>query len=177
MDVFCVDDEIAEYVAKQCGIDRAGIIAFALLDPSLNPTNENLSDDAWWTGTVLTSPPQGYVIKPARGEYNGGTPTEEEGFGRASTIVTGAEHALDIESQGMKENRDFYEFVNRRKWKLAFVTNGDLLYFVNTPVTVYATPTNPRDPKSSAFWKVNGKWQDFSNPVIVDMPADIFEVE
>lgn len=178
MDVFCVDDDFAEFIAKLCGVDRAGVIAMALVDPEMEPTDLELSDDAYWTATLLVgSPPKAHVIKPTRGEYQGGTPTEEEGFGRSTTIVTGADHAIDVESQGMKENRAFYEYVNRRKWKIAFVTNGDLLYFIDKPTTIYATPSNPRDPKASAFWKINGKWQDYSNPRIVDMPEDIFEVE
>lgn len=168
---------MAAYVAKQCGIDRAGIIAFALLDPSLDPTNVELSDPAWWLEHAEGSPPDLYVIKPARGDYEGGTPTEEEGFGRESSIVTGADHLSNVEAQGMKENRDFWEGANRRKWKFVFVTNGDLLYYINLPVTVFSTPSNPRDPKASAFWKITAKWQDYSNPVIVDMPEDIFEIE
>ncbi len=178
MDPFCLDDELLEFVAKICGVDRAGVIAAALVDPIVDPTDENLSSESYWTTTLLgASPPLAYIMKPTRGEYQGGTPTEEEGFGRSTTIVTGADHATDIEVPGMKENRGFFEGANRRKWKLALVTSGNLLYFVDQPVTVYATPSNPRDPKASAFWKLNAKWQDFSNPRIVDMPEDIFEVE
>lgn len=176
MDIWCLDEvDLVEYIAKECGVDRAGIIGASLVHPSIDPTDENLSDKAWWETQAALSPPLVHIIKPTRGDYPGGTPTEEEGYGRETVGVTGADHVANIEAPGMKENRNFWEGKNRKKWKLAFVTNGDLLYFVDRPVTIYATPSNPRDPKASAFWKITNKWQDFSNPRIVDMPEDIFE--
>lgn len=176
-DVFCgVDSE--EYVQQDCGIERAGIVAIGLVDAGVTtPTKEQLATQAWWDGLTGVSPAQAIIIKKTRGSYDPATNTEEEGFGRESTQVTGAEHTAPFEAEGLLDNRDFWEFVNRKKWKMAIVTNGDLLYFVDAPVSVTARINNPRDIKASAFWSVETKWQSFDNPIVAEMPPLVFDEE
>lgn len=173
-DAFC-SIEIPDYVQKECGIERAGIVAIGLIDTDQNPTNDNLSSKTYWTAQLAASPPTHFKILQTRGEYPGGSPTEEDGFGRESTQVTGADHEATVEVEGLLDNRDFWEGVNRKKWKVAFVTNGDLIIYVDTPVTVYSKINNPRSIKSGAFWMVSFKWQSYDNPQVVEAPADIFE--
>lgn len=173
VDVFC-SQHINDYVQQDCGVDRAGIIGIALIDKTLSPTIGNLQDANFWNTMINASPQRIFVVKDTRGEYPGGTPTEEDGFGRESVIVTGADHAAPIEVQGLYDNRDFWEGVNRKKWKLALATMAGLLYYVNVPSLVDARIMNPKSIKSLAFWKVNLKWQDFSNPIIANTPDGIF---
>lgn len=173
-DAFCSID-IPDYVQKECGIERAGIVAIGLIDTDQNPSNDNLSSKTYWETQLAATPPTHFKILQTRGEYPGGTPTEEDGFGRESTQITGADHEMPIEVEGLLDNRDFWEGVNRKKWKVAAVTNGDLLIFIDVPCTVYAKMNVPKNIKAGAFWMVSIKWQGYDNPRIVEAPADIFE--
>ena len=173
-DYFCSID-VPSYVQKECGIERAGVVAMALLDLDQNPSDANLRSTTWWNTVLSSSPSVAIRILQTRGEYTGGTPTEEEGFGRESTQVTGADHEATVEVEGLLDNRDFWEAVNRKKWKVVIVTNANYLYYVNAPVTVYAKITNPRNIKSNAFWALSLKWQGYDNPRVLEAPATIFE--
>lgn len=173
-DYFCQIDT-PNYVQKECGVERAGIVAVGLLDMDQNPSDANLQSATWWNAVLNTSPSQAIRILQTRGEYNGGTPTEEEGFGREATQVTGADHEAAVEVEGLKDNRDFWEGANRRKYKLVMITNANLLYYVNAPVTVYAKIMNQKNIKGNAFWAVSFKWQGYDNPRVLDAPVGIFE--
>lgn len=171
---FCSID-VPSYVQKECGIERAGVVAIALLDLDQNPSDANLESATWWNTVLASSPSVAIKILQTRGEYNGGTPTEEEGFGREATQVTGADHEATVEVEGLLDNRDFWEAVNRKKWLVVLVTNADLMYYVSSPVTVYSKIMNPRNIKGNAFWALSLKWQSFDNPRVLEAPAGIFE--
>lgn len=170
---FC-DSTVPAYVARECGTDFAGIVAMGLIDVDETPVKADLENPAWWANGEQASPPSVYVIKNTRGEYTSATPTEEEGFGLESTRVTGADHTATIEVEGLSENRDFWEGVNRRRWKVALITAGGLLLYVNVPVSVYSRINNQRSIKGMAFWAVDFKWQSFSNPEVYSAPVGVF---
>ena len=170
---FC-DDNVPDYVSRECGIDYAGIVGIGLIKDEENPTDANLEDPAWWEAEIIASPQSVYVIPRTRGEYTGGTPTEEDGFGLQSTVVTGADHAATVEVEGLIENRDFWEGVNRRKWKIVMITAGGLMYYVDVSTSVYAKINNQRSTKNMAFWAIDLKWQSFSNPKVLEAPEGIF---
>ncbi len=170
-DVFCFDNNIPDYVAKECGMERAGIIGIALFDKSQNPTDAQLQDVAaltYWNSTQSTSPRYVHIIKSTRGEYTGGAPVEEDGFGIEDKQITDAEHTSNIEVEGLLDNWTFWETVNRRKWKVALLTNAGFLLWINRPVTVYAKINNPKNIKANAFWMIALKWADISNPKVLD---------
>jgi len=170
---FC-DENVPDYVNRECGIDYAGIVGFGLIKDDEDPSDADLEDPTFWEAAVDASPQAYYVIPNSRGEYLGGTPTEEEGFGLQSTIVTGADHPATVEVQGLIENRDFWEGVNRRKWKVVLITAGGLMYYINVAASVYAKINNARSTKSMAFWSVEIKWQSFANPKVLNAPEGIF---
>lgn len=173
-DPFCEID-VPSYVPKECGIERAGIIAIALIDKDEGFNNADLEDITWWTNKLDDSPALWHLIQQTRGDYPGGTPTEEEGFGTESTQVTGADHAANVEVEGLLDNRDFWEGVNLKKWKVVIFTNGGLMFYISTPVTIYAKINNPKSIKAGAFWMVSLKWQDISNPVVLETPDGLLD--
>jgi hypothetical protein len=124
---------------------------------------------------LAVSPEASFIVTKTRGEYPGGTPTEEDGFGRESTQITGALHEATIEFEGIDENREFVEGINRRKFKVAFVTNGNKVIFVDAPVTSYFKLNIPRGITTAAFYMGTLKWQEYSNPIVADAPANIFD--
>lgn len=175
MNIFCEQNQ-SEYVQMDCGIDQAGIVAVGFIDPTVStPTKVNLESVGWWTNLLNQSPPQLFVATKTRGEYLGGTPTEEEGFGKESTQVTGANHETTIEYEGIDENRLFTEGVNSKKWKVALITNGGKGIYVDAPATPYGKLQVPKGITTSAFWQMVIKWQDFANPVVFDAPDTIFD--
>lgn len=173
-DAFCEID-IPSYVAKECGIERAGIIAVGLIDKDEGFNNTDLETLSRWTDKLDDSPALWHLIQQTRGEYPGGTPTEEEGFGTESTQVTGADHSANVEVEGLLDNRDFWEGVNLKKWKVVLFTNAGLMFYISTPVTVYAKINNPKSIKAGAFWMVSLKWQDISNPVVLETPDGLLD--
>lgn len=183
-DIFC-DSDVSEYTQVDCGIDQAGIVAEAFVDINAASAQfEGLDDDEiktlleteqFWTDMLAESPVTTFIATKTRGEYPGGTPTEEDGFGRESTQVTGATHEATTEFEGLTQNRNFVEGINRRKWYSCFVTNGDKGIFVRNPVTVYGKLNVPRGITTAAFWSVTHKWQEYSNPIVFDIPSGIFD--
>jgi len=170
---FC-DSNVPDYVTRECGVDFAGIVGMGLIKDDQSPTDANLEDPTFWENAIAASPQSYYVIPKTRGEYTGGTPTEEDGFGLQLKIVTGAEHTATVEVEGLIENRDFWEGVNRRKWKVALITAGGLMYFIDVSSSVYAKINNQRSTQNMAFWSIDIKWQSLSNPKVLNAPEGIF---
>lgn len=175
MNIFCEQNQ-SDYVQMDCGIDQAGIVAVGFIDTTVTtPTKVNLESEGWYTNLLAQSPPQLYVATKTRGEYPGGTPTEEDGFGKESTQVTGAAHEATIEFEGIDDNRLFVEGINSKKWKMVFITNGGKGIYIDAPVTPYGKLSVPRGITTAAFWMMTLKWQDFANPVVFDAPDNIFD--
>jgi hypothetical protein len=170
---FCNEDQ-EEYVNRDCGIDYAGIVGIGLIKDDEDPTDANLENPAFWEAEIDASPQSYFVIQNTRGEYPGGTPTEEDGFGLQAKVVTGADHAATVEVEGLIENRDFWEGANRRKWKVVLITAGGLMYYTNVSTSVYAKINNQRSTKNMAFWSIDIKWQAFANPKVLNAPVGIF---
>ncbi len=180
MNVFCEQNQPA-YVQIDCGIDQAGIVAVGFLDEGIsissNPVTRKtqLESEGFWTNLLHQSPPQLYVATKTRGEYPGGTPTEEDGFGKEAKQITGAEHQLTIEYEGIDENQNFTNAVNAKKWKFVAITNGGKGIYIEAPVTPYGKLNVPRGLTTAAFYQMVIKWQDFTNPVVFDAPDNIFD--
>lgn len=177
-DLYCSVEDLPDYIAKDCGGDDAGIVAVAFLEPAVNfegsPTL--LSDAAYWQSLIDASPKQAHVIKETRGEYGKAAVTESEGFGRNSTVITGRDHELTFEVLGIKDNINFFNRINRRKdMKFAFVTNGDLIHYVEASVSIDAGIQIDRDIKAWEFFAVTVKWSDYNLPLVEDAPEGIFE--
>lgn len=169
--IFCTTNT-PDYVQLDCGVERSGIVAIALVDRTIGePSDANLASNTYWNTLLNQSPSIAFIIKSTRGEYPRPTVTSEEGFGREDKQNTGAEHIVNLEVEGILNNRAFWESVNRKKWKVGFVTAQDLMYFVNKPVSVDARINNPKDIKGQAFWMVEFSWADFDNPRVIDVAA------
>lgn len=166
--VFC-DQSLPDWVQKECGTELGGIIAFVLIDKDQSPSKTDLETLSFWNTKVNASPAYYHVIKDTRGSYPGGTPVEEEGYGKTPTIRTGADHEANIEVRGVLSNRTFSAVANQTdKWNVAFVTNGEVGIYIED-VSVYAKLIIDQNIKSTMRWGVNFKWSDdLSNPLVFD---------
>jgi hypothetical protein len=171
-DIFC-DSNMADFQAKACGIDFAGIIAVGLIDVSQSPTDSDLESSTWWQSALAASPQEVFLIKNTRGEMPAGSITTAEGFGKDETQVTGAARTATVEFEGMKENYAAVEGANRRDWKIVLFTMADLMYYIDYSSSFFATPIVGRDKKTGQFYQAQISWQDFSNPRVLDTPAGL----
>lgn len=169
--IFC-EQTVPAFVQLDCGTELGGFTAFALIDKDVAPSLTDLQTPSWWTQRIDASPATIWVVKDTRGNYTGGTPVEEEGYGKTPTIRTGADHEANAEVRGVLNNRTFWAVVNQTaKWNVAFVTNGETGLYVED-VSVYAKIIVDQNIKSQVRWGVNFKWSDdLSNPVTFDASA------
>jgi hypothetical protein len=166
--IFC-DVNVPDYVQEQCGAELGGIVAIALIDADQSPSKIDLQTLSFWNTKLAASPQSYWVVKDTRGTYAGGTPVEEEGFGKVPTLRTGADHEATVEVRGVEDNRPFWASVNQTaKWNVVLITNGELgLYFEDA--SIYAKVMIDQSIKSSIRWSVSIKWSDdMSNPVVFD---------
>jgi hypothetical protein len=162
---FC-DVSVPDFVQLECGSELGGIVAIALIDANQSPTKIDLQTLSFWNTKLAASPQKYWVIKETRGTYAGGTPVEEEGYGKTPTVRTGADHECTVEVRGIKNNRTFWGAVNQTaKWNVVLITNGDLGLYIED-ASVFAKMVIDQSIKSSPRWSVSIKWSDdMSNPM------------
>lgn len=168
---FCEVD-IEDYNPRNCGIDYAGIVGIGLININESPTEGNLEDPDFWLALTNTLSPKYFVIRNTRGEYNGGEVEEEEDL--EGTRVVDAKHTAIIESTGIAENWEYWNYILKNYWKICLITSGGLLYYIDKPTSIYTKVNNSKNIKGQAFFQSEMKWSDFSNPVILNAPDGIF---
>lgn len=159
-----------DFVHTECGLELGGIIAAVFIDKDqAEYSKTDLSTRSFWTTKIAVTPNAWWVVKDTRGSYAGGTPVEEEGFGRASTIRTGADHEANLEVPGVLLNRDFWAVINQTvKWDVILIDNQLIGRYIQD-VSVYAKQVVDQNIKSLQRMGVNLKWSDdLSNPVVFD---------
>jgi hypothetical protein len=166
--IFC-PQAVPDFVQLECGTELGGIVAIALVDKSQSPTKTDLQTLSFWNQKVNASPAKYFVIKDTRGSYAGGSPVEEEGYGKSPTIRTGADHEATVEVRGILNNRTFWAIVNQTdKWNVVFITNGSIGHYAED-VSVYAKNVIDQSIKSTERTSVSFKWSDdMSNPLVFD---------
>jgi hypothetical protein len=166
--IFC-PQTAPDHVQLECGVELGGIIAAIYIDEDIDPTLTDLSTRSYWVTKLAATPTQWWVVKDTRGTYPGGTPVEEEGYGKTPTLRTGADHEMNLEVRGVLSNRTFWAIVNQTaKWNVIFITNGNVGHYVQD-VSVYAKQVIDQNIKTSERMQVNHKWSDdLSNPVVFD---------
>lgn len=169
--MFC-DPQLPDYTIRNCGIDFAGVVGLGIINIHENPTDEDLEDPEFWAAKFADPKIKYWGIRNTRGEYSGGEQIEEEDL--IGSVVTGANHEAIIDVPGLKENYIFWDEIQKSNWKMCLVTSGGLMYYINKPVSFYPKISNPKSIKSQAFFQVQMKWQDFSNPIILNEPEGIF---
>lgn len=172
--VFC-NVQQPEFVQLDCGTELGGIVAIALINADEAPTLANLREASFWTSKINASPQKYFVITDTRGSYPGGTPVEEEGYGRTPTLRTGADHEATVEVRGVLANRGFMAGVNQTAtWNAVLVTNDGLGHYLED-ASVYAKMMIDQSIKSTERWSMSIKWSDdLSNPEVFVAPSAIF---
>ena len=167
--IFC-PQTASDHIQLECGVELGGIIALILIDEDQDtPSLIDLQTLSFWVTKLGVTPNVWWRVKDTRGTYAGGTPIEEEGYGKTPTLRTGADHEANLENRGVLSNRTFWAIVNQtNKWNAIFVTNGSIGHYVED-VSVYAKMVIDQSIKSGERMQINMKWcDDLSNPVVFD---------
>ncbi len=168
---FC-DTQLSDYTVRNCGTDSAGIIGIGIINDYEDPSNSDLEDPTFWINKIVETPLNYWAIRNTRGQYDQVDVIEEEDL--IGTTVTGATHSATIDVPEVQENRSFWDAIQRHNWKLCLITSAGLMYYINKPVSFYPHINNQKSIKQSAFFQIDMKWYDFSNPVILNAPEGIF---
>lgn len=177
--IFC-DPSVPDFVQLECGVELGGIVAIIYIDDDQPTyTKQELETRSFWTTKLNTTPNIWWPVKETRGTYAGGTPVEEEGYGKTPTLRTGADHEFTAEVRGVLRNRNFWAAINQNaKWNLIFITNGNVGHYVQD-VSVYAKQMVDQGIKTSERNSISHKWSDdLSNPLVFDASPmeDLFTV-
>ena len=167
--IFC-PQTAPDHAQLECGVELGGIIGLILIDEDQStPSLVDLQTRSFWTTKIAATPNVWWVVKDTRGTYPGGTPIEEEGYGKTPTLRTGADHEANLENRGVLSNRTFWAIVNQtNKWNAIFVTNGNIGHYIED-ASVFAKMVIDQNIKSSERMQINMKWSDdLSNPVVFD---------
>src|SRR5687768_14949970 len=152
--VFCGVQQ-PEFVQLDCGTELGGIVAIALINADEAPTLANLREASFWTSKISASPQKYFVITDTRGSYPGGTPVEEEGYGRVSTLRTGADHEATVEVRGILANRGFMAAVNQTAvHNVVLVTNDGIGHYLED-ASVYGKMVIDQSIKSTERWNLS----------------------
>lgn len=172
--IFCNVNQ-PDFVQLDCGTELGGIVAIGLIKGDQSPTLANLREQSFWTTKLNASPQKYWVILDTRGSYPGGTPVEEDGFGRVPIQRTGADHEATVEVRGVENNHNFMAAVNQSSnWKVVLVTADNMGLYIED-ASVYAKIVVDQSIKSSTRWSLSIKWSDdMSNPQTFEVPAAIF---
>ena len=172
--VFC-DVNVSDFEQLDCGTELGGIVAIAIISSDQAPTLENLREASFWTTKLAASPQKYFLVEETRGSYPGGTPVEEEGYGRTSTIRIGADHEATVEVRGVANNHQFMAAVNQTAdWHAVLVTYDGMGLFVEN-ASIYGKIVIDQSIKSTARWNLSIKWSDdLSNPQTFVAPSAIF---
>jgi hypothetical protein len=175
--IFC-NPSVPDFVQLDCGTELGGIVAVAFIDNSIDPSLTDLTTLSWWTQKLAATPQHVWVIKDTRGSYAGGTPVEEEGFGRVPTLRTGADHEANVESRGVLNNRSFWAAINQNdKWNIVLFTNGLTGHYAQN-ASIFAKQIIDQNIKTSVRMSANLKWSDdMSNPLVFDASALVTIIE
>lgn len=182
-EIFC-DINQPDYVQQGCGAELGGIPFIALIDPSIEIDEDNvtatLESATWWTTNVSASPSDRFVVLNTRGSLAAGTPTEEEGYGFVPTERTGDDRELLFEALGVRSNRNFWAAANqKRNWQLVFGTagkdeNGNYNAFYVKDVSIYASELIEQSIKSRIRYSGSAKWSTAMVPALpFSFPASV----
>lgn len=157
------------------------MVAFALVDKDHTLSNPDQSTE--WLNASYDS--DVIIFKEVTGSYAKPSANEISGKGSQQSRVVGRDHELVIRLDGVKENVDFWNAVNKaNNYRVAFVTGSDyqattktnaILFFTEVSVNVDAGIAVPEDLNGQVEWEVSVKWSDINAPLAYDVPAGVFE--
>jgi hypothetical protein len=157
-----------------CDVEPGSVVAVAFIDEDVSFTD--IKDAAEWTN--LTYSTDILVHQEVRGSYAKAAATEIAGKGKQDTRVVGRKHELTFRVSSIKGNDNYWNTLNRAtNYKVAFVvgSNYDLLFYVNTNVSIDAGPVVEEGLDTEVDWNVSVKWSDIEVPSTSDVPTGIFE--
>lgn len=115
------------------------------------------------------------VIGKTQGSFDGGTPQELAGYGRAEFTYGQSSFVLNFRDPNYKSNCDFYNTAKSlSSYKGAYVTSSQV-HLIENPISISLKNPVADDLKSHVVWDVTIKWADYDVPCPYNAPAGIFD--
>lgn len=115
-----------------------------------------------------------FIIPLTQGNFDGGSPVEEPGYGDADTRVTGFKFTLNFKDPTLKANTAFYNTIkNSSNYHVAFRTET-LTRISTNPATFKPKAPVDDDINSAVVWNVEVTFSQPDHSVPFDTPADLF---
>lgn len=115
------------------------------------------------------------VVPNILGEYDGGSPTEAQGYGGAQSRVTGMEHTLTVDDVNVVGNRSFADAVNRSQRYVAWFATERLIWNGHAPCGISATMPVDKAYTSEVKYVYNLKWSSLEHPQHYWLPRQLFD--
>lgn len=104
------------------------------------------------------------AVPGVRGSSDGGSPITGDGYGDATERLLGYDYTLNISDPAYKDNSDFWQSAERRKWNMAYCTDT-LLHYTDRDVTIKTTEAIEEGADSEVVWNVEAKFRTKDKPV------------
>ncbi len=125
---------------------------------------------AEWTAGILAGTI--ILIQEVRGSSDGGSWTEEEGWGRKATSITAVEETITFTDQNYIANASNWNAIVRGTYTMAFFTET-LCWMFDQPVATKATRPISEDPKSGVYGVIEMKVVQSAMPIPFVYPQEL----
>jgi hypothetical protein len=163
---------VPAHTGTSCPDKEKGKIRHAFIYKStfsfVSPENQNE-----WTNGLNAGDIQ--ILWGVNGSYDGGTVTEDVGFGDQEFTNGGRTHIVNIKDPNYYDNCDFYNALSQtQEFKFGYVTEN---YTHFTDVVCKFLAKNPvqEDIKSIVLWELEVKWSGDNSPCPYNKPANVFD--
>lgn len=148
---------------RKIAVIKNSYLATVMVAPTLNAT---------WTTMLSTG--NGWLYSDVQGSYDGGSTTEEAGFGDQSITNGNTTHTLVVKDPNYLNCDHWNALRNSSDYTVAYVTEN-YVHFAGAVATI--TPKNPvtDDINAIVTWEIQFKWVNADSPCPYSRPTTAFE--
>lgn len=172
----CEADDIEDPICDNCGEEaEAGMLrGFGFI---LKAGLAGILVDPETLGVWTTAIAAGHVfmIKNARGSFDGGTPVYVDGFGDQIQRLIGYDYVAAAKDPVYKSNRNFWNSVKGRTDVYFFFRTETQTHISDKPVTIAPKNAVAEDLISQVIWEAEIKWRQKDLLTMFDTPATLYD--
>lgn len=173
------DDLVADYTQLQEGTHTFAfnkVVGFGIL---INATVD-YEDPSVWAAHGVADPAtiqdEVKIIPQVIGTYDGGSPTEDKGYGDKLTQITANTHTIDLRCEYNAVNKAFMnKLMNSNNYGVVFFSGNfdemEVVTGVNASFT--AKPAITDEQEKPREWTIQVKWSKIALPVTVAHDASV----
>lgn len=163
------DKLVPEHLCNPClPLELGGVRTVLFIDKDYIITTPSAASE-WNSGITSRNI---IIIPKTYGTFDGGTPSEGQGFGDTPTSLDGYDYFLQFFDPNFIGNVDHYDTIKnlRANYKVAFRTSTQII-MSDKVVTIIPKMPIAQDLKTKVLWAVDVKWTSQNLPFVYDAPA------